>query len=200
MLATILRMAASETDMSAHLMTLYALARRCSSVSVPIVELGVRTGNSTLAMLTACDETCGRLVSYDIDSICPSNVRLTARAHSDQRKWERWNQVISERWCFRCRDSIEATHDWTGGGLLVDNPCVGMIFIDTSHEYNRTRNELAAWLPKLRRDAVIAGHDYLLEGSGVKRAVDEFAAENATRFEKIVLPHDYGMFILLPTI
>lgn len=201
MLTTILRLAASETDISAHLFTLYALARLCSSVSVPIVELGVRMGNSTLAILLACAETCGRLVSYDLDYLCPSNVRFTAST-TMRYPWNGyWDPVINMHWDFRCKDSIEAASDWPGGELASPtpvNPCVGMLLIDTLHDYDHARGELQAWLPKLRRDAVITGHDYLLDGAGVRRAVDEFVAANESRFEKIILPYDYGLFVLMP--
>lgn len=189
MFHTMLRLAAAGTDISAHLPTLYALAIDHSSISVPIVELGVRTGNSTLALLAACAATHSQLVSYDIDSACPENVRRTAREHTHN--WPACDRAISKRWDFRALDSILAADQWSSGGF------VGMLFIDTIHEYERTRDELAAWLPKLRRDAVICGHDYPDASGGVKKAVDEFVSVHH-ELELIVLPHDYGLFVLLP--
>jgi hypothetical protein len=77
------------------------------------------------------------------------------------------------------------------------------MFLDTTHLYQDTRAELLAWIPKLRRDAVLCGHDYLLHlhprwsDRGVRRAVDEIVAES-TRWELVVHQRDHGLFILLP--
>jgi predicted O-methyltransferase YrrM len=191
----IIRLAASKIDISAHLTTLYSLALRCSSPSIAVVELGVRRGASTLAMLAACKKTCGRLVSYDIDPECPSNVRLTSTINAGN-KWDDWERSLTNNWDFRCKDSIEAAADWPGPHPLERS--VGMLFIDTDHHYDRTRDELDAWLPKLRDDAVICGHDYISDENGVSRAVNEFSDAYSKRFELVALPNDWGLFVLLP--
>jgi hypothetical protein len=56
------------------------------------------------------------------------------------------------------------------------------VFIDAQHHYEAVRADLRGWFGKVRRGGILAGHDYLdgvlPEGIfGVKRAVDEFAAE-----------------------
>jgi SAM-dependent methyltransferase len=52
------------------------------------------------------------------------------------------------------------------------------VFIDASHEYEDVKNDINAWLPKVKPGGILAGHDYYPEGTddwfpGVKRAVNE---------------------------
>jgi predicted O-methyltransferase YrrM len=56
------------------------------------------------------------------------------------------------------------------------------VFIDGNHLYEHVRNDLYAWWPKVRPGGLLTGHDYGVYGDaeglwGVRRAVDEFAAE-----------------------
>lgn len=51
-------------------------------------------------------------------------------------------------------------------------PDVDMVFIDTSHEYEPTLNELKAWWPKTKR--LLCGHDYNWGAGHVHRAVVDF--------------------------
>ena len=52
-----------------------------------------------------------------------------------------------------------------------------LIFIDADHSYKSCYDDIKAWLPKVRKGGILAGHDYMhpLEGTkvGVKKAVDE---------------------------
>jgi hypothetical protein len=54
------------------------------------------------------------------------------------------------------------------------------IYIDTTHAYELTANELRAYAPKVRRGGIIAGHDYVMGNwingfrYGVVEAVHEF--------------------------
>lgn len=51
-----------------------------------------------------------------------------------------------------------------------------LVFIDANHEYTHVKQDILAWLPKVRPGGILAGHDYEPEipmFCGVKRAVDE---------------------------
>ena len=53
------------------------------------------------------------------------------------------------------------------------------IYIDTSHQYEHTKNELNLSLRKIKNSGIIAGHDYNLDRfEEVVRAVDEFSKKN----------------------
>lgn len=48
------------------------------------------------------------------------------------------------------------------------------VFIDSSHEYDDTVDEIVGWLPKLKQDGILCGHDYgHPEFPGLTKAVHE---------------------------
>jgi predicted O-methyltransferase YrrM len=57
---------------------------------------------------------------------------------------------------------------------------VGLLFHDASHDYRSVNEDLAAWLPRLTSDAVIALHDYTDEHghrTDVAQVVDDLLGE-----------------------
>jgi len=70
------------------------------------------------------------------------------------------------------RASVEEAKQWA-------NETMDFAFLDADHFYESVKADLHAWWPKVRRDGIMAGHDYngmgdRRKGWGVKRAVDEF--------------------------
>ncbi len=52
-----------------------------------------------------------------------------------------------------CSDSIDAVK-------FFPAESVDFIFLDGCHGYGYVRDELTAWLPKMKRDGILAGHDW----------------------------------------
>lgn len=126
---TLLDHARHYVDMVPHTDQLTALAREAAR----IVELGVRGGVSTWALLDGLPES-GSMTSVDIADVTEI---LPERVMSDPR----WRLVI-------------------GDDRRVPLPKADLWFIDTSHEYAHTLWELRL---AERRDArVIALHDWAL--------------------------------------
>lgn len=50
---------------------------------------------------------------------------------------------------------------------------VDFVFIDANHEYQFVKDDINAWLPKIKPGGIIAGHDYNAEHPGVLQAVPE---------------------------
>ena len=55
---------------------------------------------------------------------------------------------------------------------LYEDNSLDFVFIDASHEYEDVKEDILAWLPKVKIGGVLAGHDYNTF-EGVNRAVDE---------------------------
>jgi hypothetical protein len=53
-----------------------------------------------------------------------------------------------------------------------------LILLDTVHDYPNMVNDLWAWLPKMKNEGVICGHDYVRRFSGLIKAVDEVLGED----------------------
>lgn len=67
------------------------------------------------------------------------------------------------------------------------NASIDFAFIDGDHSYESVRNDIAAWLPKIKPGGMLAGHDLTMES--VAKAVREafgqqFVAENFTTGKK----------------
>jgi len=53
------------------------------------------------------------------------------------------------------------------------------VFIDADHSYEGCKADIEDWLPKMKRDGVICGHDYGEQFPGVVQAVDEIFGGDA---------------------
>ena len=73
---------------------------------------------------------------------------------------------FSPRLCLIEKPSVEAARD-------VDDGSLDIVFIDGDHSYEGCRDDILAWLPKLRKGGWLTGHDYYPAFPGVMRAVDE---------------------------
>lgn len=121
------------SDINEHLEFLRDL---CVDVDAQVVvELGVRTGASTVAFLDAVERTGGMVWSADIN---PPHVHPDVADHP--------------RWEFVWGDDLE---------LCDEAPDCDVLFVDTSHAYAHTLAELDSYGPKARRAIVL--HDTNLE-------------------------------------
>lgn len=130
--------ARTRTDISDHLETLYRLViqHHCQLV----MELGVRTGDSSTAFERAVRKTGGWLISVDIDD---------TTFHSD---YDRWRFVRS--------DDIDFARDFSAFAGREGCPQqVDLLFVDTTHEYEQTVAELDAWMPLLSPSGLLVLHD-----------------------------------------
>lgn len=157
------------TDISDHLETLYKEALAVQPKV--IVELGVRTGASTLALSRAAEKADAWLISLDMEPTI---------FHSEYEKWR-----------FIQADDIEFTKRFPEFADKIGfKSSIDFLFIDTSHSYEHTRAEIEVWTPYLSPTGTMIFHDTNMklifkrkDGSlgggwnnqrGVIRAVQEF--------------------------
>lgn len=137
------RLCAIPSDINQHLPTLRALA---SASPEGWVELGVRTGVSTVALMAGARDVMRfrgegpRCISVDIHE--PPDLRTLFLL----------GDLSGSEWKFLLSDSVRAVQDST-----LDDWSPGLVFIDTRHDGELLTRELAVWGPKARR--WIALHD-----------------------------------------
>ena len=141
-------LASSLTDIDEHLETMYVEGLLCRPKL--IVELGVRGGTST-AIFEQVAEICGStIISGDIDDC--SRVAQSPRWH-----FFRDDDVhLAEMFPQYCRQ-------------LGITPEVDLLFIDTSHYYDHTVEEIRAWFPLLSGRAKVMFHDTNLRNVGPRK-------------------------------
>lgn len=124
------------SDIVDHMPRLRAEVERYDGPQV--IELGVRTGNSTCAFLAAVEKVGGRVWSCDTE---PAKVP------------PHW--FDSPSWTFVQGDDLKLDADAP--------PSCDVLFIDTTHAYEQTIAELVAYGPKVRLGGVILLHDTEVE-------------------------------------
>lgn len=147
----------SQTDISDHLLTLFveALAVRPEL----IVELGVRGGESTYVLERVAEHFGSKLVSVDTEDCS----KVSAYKH----------------WFFVKSDDVEFAANfpaWCAEHTI--NPAVDVLFIDTSHELEHTRREIASWFPFLSDRSKVFFHDtntqevFVRRNGGIEFGID----------------------------
>ena len=139
------------TDINEHLPMLYFLAQQCDHVT----EFGVRTGASTLAFLHGLQGRPATLRSYDINDQYGVQDSLT-----------RWTRV---EWTFSICSTLSISRI---------EP-TDLLFVDTLHNYDQVRQELALHGEAARRWIVfhdtetfgVTGDD---GGRGINQAINEW--------------------------
>lgn len=72
---------------------------------------------------------------------------------------------------------------------IIADKSLDLVFLDAQHEYDKVKQDIELWLPKVKDGGIICGHDYnptnlFLEGfNGVGKAVSEI-------FGEVNLEHD----------
>lgn len=126
------------TDISDHLETLYRLA--LDHKAGLVVELGVRSGESSFVLEKAVRQTGGWLISVDLEE---------TDFASD---YSRWHFIRMDDRELAARFAAEMKQRGAPG-------TIDFLFLDTSHTYADTVEELAVWMPLLSKRAIVALHD-----------------------------------------
>src|SRR3954451_6079901 len=146
--------AAAPSDIQRHLPRLRREAHGT------VLELGVRGGNSTVALLAGLEERGGMLWSVDVD---PESAAVFS-GHA--------------QWCFVLADSRDVRP--LGEAGLPDE--LDVLFIDTIHTYEQVRDELAIWGDRVVDGGVILFHD-TDSYPPIRRAISEWCKSQRVPFE-----------------
>lgn len=167
--------ATNNSDISEHLHVLNLLVRM--KKPAVLVELGTRGGESTRVFTKALNEIGGRGYSVDL---------MPAPEFLDQLKF--WKHFVGDDVAIGSLANKERL--WPDG---EDFKGIDFLFLDTSHEYEHTVAEIAAWWPLVNPQGLLVFHDTNLTGNptkllsggftkgwdnqrGVARAIEEYFA------------------------
>jgi len=128
-------------DSDRHVMTCFSIALQIHARR--ILELGVRTGNTTLPFLCAAQELGGMVHSVDLDATtfrCPEDLRVY--------------------WKFFQSDAIRWLEERGREGAQYD-----LVYIDDWHSYPHVRRELELIEPMITPSTVILLHDLMYSGA-----------------------------------
>lgn len=168
------RLCSTPSDIVGHLPRFVEFVRLLDAEHV--IELGTRTGVSTVAFLYALEETGGRLTSVDIDPKPAIG------------SYEHWRFIQGDD----CSPEV----------FTALQPAE-IVFIDTSHLYEHTLQELNLYRFLVKPGGVMLLHDTELERPigaparprfPVRTAIEEFCA--AEGLEWVELPGSWGLGVI----
>lgn len=169
------RLRETPSDIYLHLPRMVTLVEALDAKHV--IELGTRTGVSTIAWLYALLHTGGHLTSIDLDP------------KPDIGDHPHWTYIQGDD-----RDPA----------IVAGLAPADIVFLDTSHLYGDTVTELNLYRWLVKPGGVFCGHDSELawpEGAQrvdgafpVKRAVNEFVESNG--YDAVFYPDCFGLFIV----
>lgn len=116
------------------------------------VELGVERGMYSIELL---DRIPG-VTLYCVDAW---TVYRGYREHVTQPKMESLLAETMERLADR---DVVVIRGWsTEVAATFEDGSLDFVYIDANHELSHVVNDLTAWVPKVRKGGVVAGHDYI---------------------------------------
>jgi predicted O-methyltransferase YrrM len=129
------------------------------------VELGAWLGKSSAYL---CDKATGKQITI-IDTWKGSPNELTT-THALATQVDIY-ELFKENMGGRKYKSIKATSK-TASKRFADES-LDVVFIDLTHTYEAVKEDIALWLPKVKKGGILAGDDYHENWPGVIQAVDE---------------------------
>jgi len=150
----------------------------CTIKAKHILELGVRTGVSTRALLVACRKLDATLISLDIDPC--------------QEAFQKIGELgLQDHWQFLQQDDRELLE-------FIRPRSMDMIFLDTDHELTHAAMELNLCDKVLKKGGVILVHDTLAPTyADINKAIVLFMEKHKRTYRFYELGTRYGLSMLI---
>ena len=148
-----------------------------------MVEVGVQNGEYAKLILSQWSH-CKRYVFVDPwhENASGNNDPYVDTANNDHQR-RHFEAAVKNIPDFALNKTAILKHTSLQAAELLANNSVDIVYIDARHDYHSVLKDMSAWYPKVKKEGMLAGHDYLLTYSHntiftVKPAVDKFAREH----------------------
>ena len=159
---------------STDIVNFYKLIIQQAHPNQHFVEVGSFKGKSTAFMAVEISNS-KKSIKFDcVDTWLGSpQHQLGARSQDD----DVLNNTLYEKFLYNIRPVKRIVNPIRNTSVdaakLYENNSLDFVFIDADHSYESVREDIDAWLPKIKKGGIISGHDYSEHWPGVVKAVDE---------------------------
>jgi predicted O-methyltransferase YrrM len=122
-------------------------------------EIGVRLGKNAIGLLKHFPDLQLDLIDNYIGADRIKKIALT-------RLYNSFKKDIGCRYWLCIDSSIKAAEK-------IKDRRLDFVFIDANHSYKSVKQDIEAWLPKVRIGGLLTGHDFTPQFEGLQRAVEE---------------------------
>ena len=134
-----------------------------------IVEVGSWKGKSTAFLLVEAWNKSPRIEIYAVDTWLGSEEHAGKECIKNGTLYDQFLANVKPV----SRQLVPLRMSSLKGANFFPDRSIDAVFIDAAHDYENVKADIAAWLPKVKKGGVIAGHDYMCGWPGVDRAVAE---------------------------
>lgn len=137
------------------------VAHKCTDDSI-LVEVGVFLGGTLCYLGQRCKELGKRPQIIAIDSWLCDNISDTSLNACGITNGVDFYSLFLEN--LRKTDLLDIVSPKIGDSIQIaqeiQNCSIDFIFLDGNHNYPYVEEEIQTWIPKMKSDATIAGHDF----------------------------------------
>ena len=127
------------------------------------VELGCFTGQSTIFLAQQCMRQNKNQVIYAVD-IWQNMIGPGVEGSNFFLFWENVIKYQAEQYI------RPIMYDSSRAAQMFPDRSVDFVYVDADHSYNKCWDDIVSWLPKLKLNSWIGGHDY---NQHVRKCVDK---------------------------
>lgn len=141
-----------------------------------VVEIGVCTGKSITYLADRLINKKIKLSLYGIDHFLgsPEHINVIFKDQIANNKEYLYDLCVDNLKKCNVYEYVSLIKiDSINGANKFKNAFFDVIIIDADHSYEGVKQDIDAWLPKLKTEGIIAGDDYSTGWPGVIQAVDE---------------------------
>jgi len=154
--------------------TLIKHIKELNTSGLNIAEIGLHQAKTAKKILTECNHLIAEYYGIDPYTVFEGSCNHTT-AHGDNM----YMNVLKSMNMFGQFSVIREKS--TDAVRLFPDKYFDFIYIDANHSYEYVSEDIRIWMPKLKPNSLLAGHDYSRKHPGVVRAVHEFFGKSCER-------------------
>ncbi len=138
-----------------------------------IAEVGVWKGHFSIHILENCPQV-EKVYSIDPYRQWPKKQYVDSRNNTSQKKFEHIHQRVQGT-LSKFGDRSTLIRDTSLNAVkTIKDESLDLVWIDANHSYQCVKEDMHAWLPKVKHGGILSGDDYGLQFPGTIEAVNEY--------------------------